>query len=80
MSFETLPNIDADVLLLPLGPQPGSLERDRSPLIAIEANPLWQRLPAMAQNQVYEFVGELALPSPLTAMAFLDFVEQTLLG
>ncbi|MCG8352664.1 MAG: ABC transporter substrate-binding protein [Chloroflexales bacterium] len=80
VSFETLPEVDADVLLLPLSPQPGSIERDRTPLNDIQTNPLWQQLPAVAQDQVYAFPIELGYPTPLTATAFLDFVEQTLLG
>ena len=80
LSLETVPEIDADVLFLVLGPQEDSLERDREAAEIYLNSPLWQEIPAVREDQVYEMDQELIYTGPLTATAFLDYVERTLLG
>lgn len=80
LSLEALPDIDADVLFLGLSPKEDSLERDREVAAPYLDSPLWQKIPAVQKDQVYEFDQELIYTGPLTATAFLDYVEQTLLG
>ena len=80
LSLEVLPEIDADVFLLVLAPQEDSLERNREVAEPYVNSPLWQVIPAVREDQVYEMDQELIYTGPLTAMAFLDYVERTLLG
>lgn len=80
LSLETLPEIDADVLFLALPPKEDSLERDREVAAPYLDSPLWQEIPAVQKDQVYEFNQELIYTGPLTAAAFLDVVESSLLG
>lgn len=79
LSLETLPEIDADVILLSLRWQEGSLRRDLKSVATYVESPLWQKLPAVRQDQVYRFDAELHYPSPVVASSFLDFVERDLL-
>ena len=80
LSLETLPEIDADVLFLALFTKEDSLERDRQMAAPYTSSPLWQKIPAVQRDQVYEFDQELIYTGPLTATAFLDYVERTLLA
>lgn len=80
LSLETLPEIDADVILLSLRWQEGSLQRDLESAATYVDTPLWQKIPAVEKGQVYRFDAELHYPSPVVARAFLDFVERDLLG
>jgi iron complex transport system substrate-binding protein len=80
LSLEALPEIDADVLLLSIRPQEGSLKRDMETVAPYVESPLWQRIPAVQKGQVYRLDAELLYTSPLVAQAFLDFVESNLLA
>ena len=80
LSLETLPEIDADVMLLSLRPREGSLKRDTETVTPYVGSPLWRKIPAVEKGQVYRFDAELLYTSPLCAAAFLDFVEDNLLA
>ena len=80
LSLEKLPKVDADVLFIGLFPEEDSLERNRELSATYVDSPLWQKIPAVQKDQVYEFPQEILYPSPLTATAFLDYVERTLLA
>ncbi|MGF1470345.1 MAG: ABC transporter substrate-binding protein [Rubrobacteraceae bacterium] len=80
LSLETLPQIDADVLFFALPLKEDSLERDRQMAAPYLNSPLWQEIPAVQKDQVYEFDQELIYTGPLTAAAFLNKVESSLLG
>ncbi|MBA2691631.1 MAG: ABC transporter substrate-binding protein [Rubrobacter sp.] len=54
--------------------------RDRGVVAPMLESPLWKRLPAVRAGQVHEFDAELFYASPLTATAFLDAVENSLLS
>jgi iron complex transport system substrate-binding protein len=54
--------------------------RDRRVLDGVQASPLWKRLPAVRKGQVVEYDAELYYASSLTAEAFLDVVERSLLS
>jgi ABC-type Fe3+-hydroxamate transport system substrate-binding protein len=80
LSLEALPEIDADVLLVSIRPQEGSLKRDTETVAPYVDSPLWQKIPAVQKDRVYRFDAELHYTSPLCAQAFLDFVENSLLA
>jgi len=80
LSPEKIPQIDADAIFLRLRPKEGSRERDREEAAPILNSPLWKRLPAVREGRVYEFDQELTYTGPLTAEAFLDVVERSLLS
>lgn len=83
LSLEEIPRLDAaDVLFLSVPPRAaeGSLGRDREALAPLLDSPLWQRLPAVRNDQVFEVRQEATYVSPLSADAFLDLVERALLG
>jgi iron complex transport system substrate-binding protein len=81
ISLERLDTIeDADIILLRVDPAQKGEGRDRAFLDEALASPLWQRLPAVRAGNVFEYNAELYYNSPLTARAFLDYVERTLLG
>ncbi|MEM8529527.1 MAG: ABC transporter substrate-binding protein [Chloroflexota bacterium] len=81
LSLELIPQLEAaDVLLVSLFAREGSLERDRERVAPVLESPLWQQLPAVQNNRVFDLDQELIGGSPLAAVAFLDWVEQTLLG
>jgi iron complex transport system substrate-binding protein len=71
---------DADLVIVRVDLLPEGESRDREVLDVIRRSPLWLRLPAVAKGQVYEYDAELYYDSPLSAMAFLDVVEQKLLA
>lgn len=77
-----LAGVDAIVLGIDLGFEAGeaSFERTTSAYDPVRSSPLWAGLPSVAAGQVYEVPAELGFPSPLTATASLDFVENTLLA
>jgi iron complex transport system substrate-binding protein len=82
LSLEALPQVDADVLFVAVfaySAEEASGTR-REVLTPYLESPLWQKIPAVQKDQVYEFVGDLTHTSPLTANAFLDVVEESLLG
>lgn len=54
--------------------------RDRAVINPMLESLLWQRLPAVENGQIHEFDAELFYASPLTAEAFLDVVEESLLS
>lgn len=80
LSLEALPDVDADVLFMALELKEGSLELDREMAAPYVDSPLWQKIPAVQKDQVYEFGIDLVFTGPLTATAFLDVVESSLLG
>lgn len=79
LSLEELGRLDdVDVLFIGVGPQAGSLERDRAELDPVLGSPLWQRLPAVAAGRVVEYPGELYYSSPLTAPALATALADAL--
>jgi iron complex transport system substrate-binding protein len=80
ISLELVPELDADVLLVGMRWQEGSIKRDLSAEALYVKSPLWQRLPAVQKNQVYRFNSEIGYTTPLCAQAFLEYVERTLLA
>jgi iron complex transport system substrate-binding protein len=71
---------DADLLFVRVEPAQEGGGRDRSILDPIRDSALWRRLPAVEKGRVVEYDAELYYPSPLTAEAFLDVVERSLLS
>ncbi|OLT14083.1 hypothetical protein BJF78_19955 [Pseudonocardia sp. CNS-139] len=55
-------------------------ERDLEPYAPLAGSELWARVPAVAGGRLVDVPAELGFPSPLTALATLDFVEGTLLA
>ena len=82
-SLEEIPRLEgADVLMVSVNPRAdeGSLGRDREAAAPVLESPLWQQLPAVQNDRVFEVSQEITFVSPLAADAYLDYVEQTLLG
>jgi ABC-type Fe3+-hydroxamate transport system substrate-binding protein len=81
LSLERLDLLDdADLIFVRVDPAPEGEGRDREVLDETLASPLWRRLPAVQNGQVIECDAELFYDSPLTARAFLDVVERSLLS
>ena len=83
VSLELIPQLEeADVLLISreFEADKATQERDLEELAAITDSELWQRLPAVQNDQVFEFDKSLTVGSPLGAVVFVDYLEQTLLG
>lgn len=74
LSLEQLDDIDADILFVRIEPSATGEGRDREFIGPVQKSPLWRRLPAVKQGQVYEYNSELFYASPLTATAFLEDV------
>jgi len=71
---------DTDILFVRIEPSQSGSGRDRKFIGPIQVSPLWQRLPAVRKGQVIEYDAEIYYASPLTAEAFLDVVERSLLS
>lgn len=71
---------DADLLVVRVEPAQEGEGRDREVLDETQSSPLWQRLPAVEAGNVFEYDAELFYDSPLSASAFLDLVEESLLS
>ena len=83
VSLELIPQLEeADVLLIAreFEADKATQERDLEELAAITDSELWQRLPVVQNDQVFEFDKSLTVGSPLGAVVFVDYLEQTLLG
>lgn len=80
VSYERLPEIDADVLFWQVR-QDDNGEPDTAALSNVEDNPLWPELPAVQADQVY-FVDNRPwyFPTILGAQRILDDVEAALLA
>lgn len=77
-----LAGVDVIVLSVDIAFETGETEFERttSTYDSVRGSELWTRLPAVAAGRVFEAPAELGFPSPLTALANLDFVENTLLA
>jgi iron complex transport system substrate-binding protein len=81
ISFERLDLLDdADIVFIHVEPRDDGPGRDRSQITPLERTPLWQRVPAVEKGQVFEYPAELSSASILSAHAFLDVVEESLLA
>jgi ABC-type Fe3+-hydroxamate transport system substrate-binding protein len=79
--MEQLPMLnEVDILFLRVEPLAEGEGRDQSVHGPLKASPIWQQLGAVQNGLVVEYDAELFYASPLTASAFLDVVEQTLLA
>jgi ABC-type Fe3+-hydroxamate transport system substrate-binding protein len=79
VSLERLGEIDADILFIPVYAGSDGTP-DRSGIEALAERSLWSTLPAVQAGEVYEFTGDITYESGPMAMAFLDVVEESLLG
>ncbi|WP_300017517.1 ABC transporter substrate-binding protein [Pseudonocardia sp.] len=81
-NFGDLAALDVIVLSIDINFEAGETTIERTTRIydAAKASPLWAGLPAVAAGRVFDAPAEIGFPSPLTATASLDFVENTLLA
>lgn len=79
ISYERLRDLDADVVFVLVGADESGAT-DRSGVEVLESQPLWGSLPAVRNGRVAEFTSDVFGESGLGATAFLDVVEQALLG
>ena len=78
VSYELMGELDADVLFILVSAGADGTP-DRAGVEALTTQALWATLPAVQAGQVHEFTGDIWYESGVTALAFLDIVERTLL-
>ncbi|MEM8529526.1 MAG: ABC transporter substrate-binding protein [Chloroflexota bacterium] len=79
VSYELMGELDANVLFILVSAGADGTP-DRSGVEALTTQALWATLPAVQAGHVHEFTGDIWYESGVTALVFLDIVEQALLG
>lgn len=80
VSFERLPEIDADILFWQVRQRDEDGTRDVAGLDAVKNSPLWNQIPAVAAGTVFEVDNRpWYFPTILAARRMLDDVEHALL-
>ena len=81
LTLEQLGELSAvDVMFSRGSPSDGSITGHVGAEPSLAANSIWQGLPAVQAGEIHPYDYEMIYGSPSGQMAFLDVVEQALLG